>query len=76
MLSTTPRRPDRVEPLRYSVADGRPQEEPEETLMIDRRAEMAPAQMVDQKVMTLLKHHALPVSCLQTMPAPAPRRHC
>src|SRR5258708_6988196 len=37
-----------------------------EVLIPDRRAELTPAQMVEHKLVSLLKRATLPVSCLQT----------
>jgi hypothetical protein len=39
--------------------------EPEETLVLDRRAELGPAQMVELKLRNLLRGKALPVSHIQ-----------
>lgn len=40
----------------------------DEALVADVRAELTPAQMVERKVASLLKDHALPVSQLTTRP--------
>ncbi len=39
--------------------------EPEETLVLDRRAELRPSQMVELKLRDLLRGKALPVSHIQ-----------
>ena len=41
--------------------------EPEETLVADNRADIRPAQMVERKLVSLLKHTPLPLSRLQTV---------
>jgi hypothetical protein len=44
----------------------RPPEAPEEVLVADDRAALTPAQLVEQKLVYLLKTHALPVSHVRT----------
>ena len=53
-----------------------PRENPEETLVVDRRDGVPPAQQVEQKLMILLQHAALPVSCLHMLALRSSRRHC
>ena len=45
----------------------------EETLVVDARADLSPAQMVEQKLLVLLRDKALPVSYLQKVYLPRTR---
>jgi hypothetical protein len=43
-----------------------------EVLVPDSRAQLTPAQMVERKLVSLLKRTTLPASCLQTGPRRGP----
>jgi hypothetical protein len=62
MLQESQDRKTRVEPLA-----------PKEVLVPDTRARLTPAQMVERKLVSLLKGAYLPVSCLQTGRRTGPR---
>jgi hypothetical protein len=44
-----------------------------EVLVLDSRARLTPAQMVERKLVALLKRTSLPYSCLQTRRHQGPR---
>ncbi len=76
MLSATKPRPQKTTyPHRRSTLSDRP-DVPEETMVIDRRAGVSPAQMVEQKLLIMLERDALPVSQLKMMALRSTRRHC
>jgi hypothetical protein len=61
-----PRAAASQEPLsRFTVFPSLPAPFPEESLVADRRGELTPAQMVEQKLVSLLRGKAVPVSQMQ-----------
>jgi len=57
--ATSPPAPSRVLPSRFAAGL------PEESMVIDDRAGLSPAQMVESKLMSRLRESSLPVSHLQ-----------
>jgi hypothetical protein len=52
-----------------------PADDAEETLIVDVRGELRPSQVVEQKLLTLLRGKALPVSHMRTVEKLHPRAH-
>jgi len=66
----------RVQPPSSSPSE-RLHDIPEEVLVIDRRTEIRPAQMVEQKLIRMLERDAFPVSALRLLTGWLPgRKHC
>ena len=67
-MRTLPVPTDRRSPDRDLSARGE-----EETLVADRRGELTPSQLVEEKLVGMLKASSLPVSHVQRVSKPGPR---
>jgi len=66
----------RFEPGRQTVRDGASASNSEETLIIDSRSNLRPAQAVEDKLISLLKSEAVPVSHAHMTALFKGRSHC
>jgi hypothetical protein len=60
-------------PVRKLSRSGEPGREPDESLIVDPRGQLSPAEMVERKLFVLLKGKSVPLSHLRLAPLPRSR---